>query len=125
MPQPPLVPGVYINEVPPASMPIEGVSTSVPAFVGIVPWGPSNTPTRVSSWTEFARTFGPPVTKDAPDGPFIEGAYLAHAVYGFFHNGGSACWVVRVGDDVYGTVPQVPVLDADGNEAYHVIAAEA
>src|SRR5262249_6608295 len=35
-----------------------------------------------------------------PDnGPFMEGAYLAHAVYGFFLNGGSLCWIVRVGED--------------------------
>ena len=27
----------------------------------------------------------------------MEGAYLAHAVYGFFMNGGRICWVVRVG----------------------------
>ena len=26
----------------------------------------------------------------------MEGAYLAHAVYGFFRNGGTRCWVVRV-----------------------------
>ena len=27
----------------------------------------------------------------------MEGAYLAHSVYGFFQNGGGLCWVVRVG----------------------------
>ena len=27
----------------------------------------------------------------------MEGAYLAHSVYGFFQNGGSLCWIVRVG----------------------------
>ena len=29
----------------------------------------------------------------------MEGAYLAHSVYGFFQNGGGLCWIVRVGDD--------------------------
>ena len=32
--------------------------------------------------------FGDPANPD--DGPFMEGAYLAHAVYGFFQNGGTS-----------------------------------
>jgi hypothetical protein len=27
----------------------------------------------------------------------MDGAYLAHSVYGFFQNGGALCWIVRVG----------------------------
>ena len=41
------------------------------------------------------------VYRDAnePDnGPFMDGAFLAHAVRGFFENGGTRCWVVRVGN---------------------------
>ena len=34
-----LTPGVYVEEVPSASKPIEGVSTSVAAFVGLAPGG--------------------------------------------------------------------------------------
>ena len=35
-----------------------------------------------------------------PDnGPFMEGAYLAHAVYGFFQNGGNLAWIIRVGNE--------------------------
>jgi hypothetical protein len=33
-----LSPGVYIEEVPAASKPIEGVGTSVAAFVGLAPF---------------------------------------------------------------------------------------
>src|SRR6185295_8067041 len=92
-----LTPGVYVEEVPSANKPIEGVSTSIAAFVGLAPGGPVNTPMRISKWTQFAKIYGDPNEPD--NGPFMEGAYLAHSVYGFFLNGGSLCWVVRVGDD--------------------------
>jgi phage tail sheath protein FI len=92
-----LTPGVYVEEVPSANKPIEGVSTSIAAFVGLAPGGPVNTPMRISNWTQFAKIYGDPNEPD--NGPFMEGAYLAHSVYGFFQNGGSLCWIVRVGDD--------------------------
>ena len=30
-------------------------------------------------------------------GDFVEGSYLHHAVYGYFQNGGGACYIVRIG----------------------------
>jgi len=39
-----LTPGVYVEEVPSASKPIEGVSTSIAAFVGLAPGGPVDFP---------------------------------------------------------------------------------
>src|SRR5918998_6362700 len=92
-----LTPGVYVEEVPSANKPIEGVSTSIAAFVGLAPGGPVNTPMRISNWTQFVKIYGDPNEPD--NGPFMEGAYLAHSVYGFFQNGGGLCWVVRVGAD--------------------------
>src|ERR1700712_2820601 len=92
-----LTPGVYVEEVPSTSKPIEGVSTSIAAFVGLAPGGPVNTPMRISNWTQFTKIYGDPVEPE--NGPFMEGAYLAHSVFGFFQNGGSVCWIVRVGDD--------------------------
>ncbi len=82
-----LSPGVYIEEVQPSSRPIEGVSTSVAAFVGFTQDGPIDQPVLVTNWTQFTSTFG----------SFLPGGYLAHAVYGFFHNGGSRAYVVRLG----------------------------
>lgn len=121
MPQLSATPGVYVNEVASQSKPIEGVSTSVAAFVGLAPWGPVNTPTRITSWLSFARVFG----GELPDGPFMEGAYLAHSVYGFFQNGGSACWVVRVGPGAYSGVAQTALEDAAKDVvALRVIARE-
>ena len=90
-----LTPGVYVEEVPAATKPIEGVATSVAAFVGLAPYGPTNEPVQIANWSQFERTFSHP---DRPqDGPFMSGAYLAHSVYGWFQQGGGLCWVVRVG----------------------------
>ena len=84
-----LSPGVYVEEVEAGSRPIEGVGTAVAAFVGLASRGPANTPTLVTNWSQFTQAFG----------EFVENSYLAHAVYGYFLNGGGACYVVRVGAD--------------------------
>ncbi|MGH3903001.1 MAG: phage tail sheath family protein [Pseudonocardiaceae bacterium] len=84
-----LSPGVYVEEVEAGSRPIEGVGTAVAAFVGLAAQGPFNTPTLVTNWNQFSQTFG----------EFIEGSYLAHSVYGYFLNGGGACYIVRIGTD--------------------------
>src|SRR3954465_7638936 len=107
-----LTPGVYIEEVPSANKPIEGVSTSVAAFVGLAPGGPVNQPVRISNWTQFARIFGD--TANPEHGPFMEGAYLAHSVYGFFQNGGSPCWIVRGGGGGGGGPPAPPAAPPAG-----------
>jgi phage tail sheath protein FI len=84
-----LSPGVYVQEVESGSRPIEGVGTAVAAFVGVASSGPFHTPTQLTNWTQFTTTFG----------GFTEGSYLAHAVYGYFMNGGGVCFVVRIGED--------------------------
>ena len=81
-----LTPGVYVEEIPAQSKPIEGVGTSIAAFVGLAPGGPVNTPMRIANWTQFARLYSDPTSPE--NGPFMAGAYLAHAVYGYFQNGG-------------------------------------
>jgi phage tail sheath protein FI len=80
---------VYVEELEAGSRPIEGVGTAVAAFIGFAAQGPFNTPTLVSNWGKFTQTFG----------EFDDGSYLAHAVYGYFLNGGGNCYVVRVGGD--------------------------
>jgi phage tail sheath protein FI len=101
-----MTPGVYVEEIPARNKPIEGVSTSVAAFIGLAPGGPLNRPEKITDWSQFERIYGDP---DHPKrGPYMEGAYLAHAVRGFFANQGTECWVVRVG----GTgQPRVALLD--------------
>jgi phage tail sheath protein FI len=88
-----LSPGVYVEEVDSGSRPIEGVGTAVAAFVGMALQGPANEPTLVTNWAQYTQAFG----------EFMEGSYLAHAVYGYFMNGGGSCYVVRVGADGNGS----------------------
>ncbi|MFG3054652.1 phage tail sheath family protein [Kitasatospora sp. NPDC048239] len=91
-----LTPGVYVEEVQSGARPIEGVGTAVAAFVGFAHSGPFHEPTLVTSWDQYSRSFG----------GFTEGAYLPHAVYGYFANGGGAAYVVRVGgSDRDGSAP--------------------
>ena len=117
-----MTPGVYVEEVPSQSKPIEGVGTSTAAFVGLAPGGPINQPMRISNWTQFAKIYGDPSNPD--NGPFMEGAYLAHAMYGFFANGGSLCWVVRVGKETGAPRAQValPAAADTGVETLRALA---
>lgn len=81
-----LSPGVYVEEVDKGSKPIEGVGTAVAGFIGFAGMGPVNKPTLIANWTQYTNTFG----------GFLPGAYLAHAVYGYFNNGGGSCYVLRL-----------------------------
>ncbi|MEZ4731298.1 MAG: phage tail sheath subtilisin-like domain-containing protein [Caldilineaceae bacterium] len=118
-----LAPGVYVEEVP-VSPPIAGVGTSTAGFIGAVtvkppadgepappplmPYKPGrpedpdnpkpedryelvgeNDAQRITSWDQFKTKFG-----DFHQANLT----LAHAVYGFFNNGGTACYVTRVND---------------------------
>jgi uncharacterized protein len=116
-----LSPGVYVEEVDSGVRPIEGVGTAVAAFVGLTASGPLNTPTLVSNWTQFVNTFTDSAEATRIDGqvraglmdedeagrrkaqlqldPFVPGAYLPHAVYGYFMNGGGNAYIVRLGRD--------------------------
>ena len=60
-------------------------------------------PMRISNWSQFANLYSDPAAPD--NGPFMEGAYLAHSVYGFFQNGGSLCWIIRVGAEESAPAP--------------------
>jgi uncharacterized protein len=117
-----LTPGVYVEEIPSSNKPIEGVGTAVAAFVGLAPGGPINTPMRISNWTQFAKIYGDPVNPD--NGPFMDGSYLAHSVYGFFQNGGSLCWIVRVGKEGAGARPRA-ALPAATDRTVEAFRAEA
>ncbi|MEU5438337.1 phage tail sheath family protein [Streptomyces sp. NPDC020719] len=96
-----LTPGVYVEEVQSGARPIEGVGTAVAAFVGFAQTGPFHQPTLVTNWDQYTQQFG----------GFTEGTYLAHAVYGYFSNGGGAAYVVRIG----GSADDSSAPAAEGN----------
>src|ERR671926_565039 len=81
-----LSPGVYIEEVDRGTKPIEAVGTSTCAFIGESSVGPTNEAVLITNWAQFTRTFG----------DFQHSTYLAHAVYGFFNNGGTKAFVCNV-----------------------------
>jgi phage tail sheath protein FI len=111
-----LSPGVYVEEVEAGSRPIEGVGTAVASFVGLAQRGPTNAPTLITNWAQFVNTFG----------DFVEGSYLAHAVYGYFLNGGGACYVVRVGGDAPAPQARAELAAATdgGGPSYRATALE-
>jgi uncharacterized protein len=82
----PTYPGVYIEEVPSGVRTITGVATSITAFVGRTPRGPTNEPTTVFSFGEFERRFGS-LHVDYP---------LTYALRDFYLNGGSQALIVRL-----------------------------
>ena len=123
-----LSPGVYVEEVLSAIKPIAGVGTSTAGFIGLsadivpakMPAKPSGgnytqaaakSPQPLNNWAEFKQKFG-----DFQ----AENQYLAHAVYGFFNNGGTRCWVNRVTalNDVEGALAQFEAI----NEIAMVVA---
>ncbi|MBK8902432.1 MAG: phage tail sheath family protein [Anaerolineaceae bacterium] len=129
-----LSPGVYVEEVPSAIKPIAGVGTSTAAFIGVVadnvtmPAIPgqfertasgkikesngqpvplttklaaAGEATLLTSWDAFRTNFG----------DFQAGnSTLAHAVYGFFNNGGTRCWVTRLANEPVDATAVTPAL---------------
>ncbi|PID86689.1 MAG: hypothetical protein CSB13_03085 [Chloroflexi bacterium] len=96
-------PGVYVEEVDRGTKPIEVAGVSIAAFVGITAeasikqFNPDtgerevvasvlNKAILVTNWTQFQDVFG----------GFTEGAFLPDAVYGYFANGGGACYVTSL-----------------------------
>lgn len=74
---------------------------SIAGFVGFARRGPIDEPTLVTSWSNFSQIFGgfdEIYYKSQPQSStqhFVT-PYLSHSVYGFFQNGGSACYIVRL-----------------------------
>jgi phage tail sheath protein FI len=114
-------PGIYIEERPSGSMPIQGVGTAIAAFVGLTDTynpaegDPDDTagvqPQLVTSWPQYERIYG----------GCDSGALLPYAVRGFFDNGGTmeipAFTVVAAVDDATGYEVEVvrsPAPDGEG-----------
>lgn len=129
-------PGVYVEEVDKGTKPIEAVGTSTAAFIGMtaeaslktldaatgerVP-GESrlNKATLVTNWTQFVDIFG----------SFTSGAFMPDAVYGYFANGGGACYVTSLralnesSSDVKAANATIPA--AEKGSAFRVTAKAA
>ena len=131
-----LSPGVYVEEIASGSAPITGVGTSIAAFIGTIPTvanpvgdggeiapSASNIPDEgeiklCTNFTEFKNFFGD-FSGDAPAGQNV----LAHAVYGFFRNGGTRCYVTWITGqssisgvlDDFEAIDEITIVAAPGN----------
>src|SRR5262245_59689496 len=117
-------PGVYVEERPSGSMPLQGVGTAVAAFVGFTqsyraeegdPTDPDGVkPQLITSWPQYERVYG----------GFAAGIMLPYAVKGFFENGGSICYIVRIPTtSLPGDLPQ-RALPAVGRQDVETLVIE-
>ena len=134
-----LSPGVYVEEIASGSAPIVGVGTSIAAFIGTInanAWSSNEAETGSTSsgneevedtttntiaqkgeiklctnFTEFKKFFGDfLLPSDETQGHNT----LAHAVYGFFRNGGTRCyitWITGTEEEVNEVLQQFEAID--------------
>lgn len=106
-----LSPGVYVEEVSSGSKPIAGVGTAVGAFVGIAEKGATDKAVLVTNWSQYVSEFG----------GFLPNAYLSYAVYNFFAEGGTSCYVARaIAEDA--AKASVTIKDRDNQDLYTISA---
>ena len=84
-------PGVYVAEIPAGPRPIQAVGTSTAVFIGDarLPDAFVNQARAVNNWSEFLRRYTPDQNRKSTP--------LSNAVYGFFDNGGTRCFIVNTG----------------------------
>lgn len=137
-------PGVYVEEIPSAIQAIVGVGTSTAGFIGIMPdsfqvpqedlltYKPKlreltdnekknlAEPGEVklcTNFSEFKRFFGGFSSDEKHN-------MLAHAVYGFFNNGGKRCYIITVREEnsitiglleqTFATIDEIAIVAAPG-----------
>jgi phage tail sheath protein FI len=120
MPVTPTFPGVYIEELPSGVHTITGVATSIAAFVGWAPQGPTDEATLIFSWADYERQFGGLDSRSR----------LGYSVNQFFLNGGQMAYIVRLVDSaktaqaVFGTATDHIAISAvnsgDWANAYQI-----
>lgn len=79
-------PGVYVEELPSGEHTVTGVATSITAFLGRAPSGPTDEPMTITSYADYERMYG----------GLAYGFPMSYAVRDFFLNGGSQAVIVRL-----------------------------
>ena len=100
-------PGVYVEEVESGSKPIEAGSTNIGGFLGIAEKGPVNEAVLVTNWTQYTKLFGGMHT----------GGWLGHAVYQFFQNGGTKCYINNLAEPEKSTQVKGDAKKQDSEDA--------
>src|SRR5439155_26263687 len=109
----PTYPGVYIEEIPSGVRTITGVATSITAFIGRAPRGPTNEPTMINSLSDFERMFG----------GLSADHLVSYAVKDFYLNGGSQAIVVRLHKNGTRAEISLPTGQAAPNDVLPLVAA--
>lgn len=90
-----LAPGVFVEETSFRQKTLEGVSTSTTGFIGSTRFGPlQGEPSLLTSFSEFERIYGGIDQLEYREEETSHN-YLAHAVRGFFDEGGKRLYVAR------------------------------
>ncbi len=82
-----LHPGVYIEEIPSGSKPIEGVATSNAVFAGYTTQGPIGEARLIHKWDDYVDSYG---------GIRSETDAMGLAINTFYLNGGQAAYIARL-----------------------------
>ncbi len=90
-----LHPGVYVEEIPSGSKPIEGVGTSTAAFIGYATKGPIGEPKLIFKWDDYDTEFGGVQNLEKNS----QGDAMGLSVSAFFQNGGGKAYIVRITED--------------------------
>ena len=103
-----LHPGVYVEEIPSGSKPIEAASTSVAAFVGQAHRGPVGEPTLIHSLGDYVREFGPIGSEED---------WMGLAIQAFYLNGGKDAYICRLANPGGATAKASDTVDGQGTAA--------
>ena len=110
-----LHPGVYIEEIPSGAKPIEGVSTSVTAFVGSAQRGPAGEANLIQKLDDYTAQYGDIASEDDA---------MGFAVQGFYLNGGGAAYICRlVGEGSNAADTSFAGEDSGGSDVLTVTAS--
>lgn len=111
-----LHPGVYVEEIPSGSKPIEGVSTSVTAFVGEAEKGPVGEASLIQSWDDYSGLYGDIASESDAMGLSIQSFYL---------NGGRNAYICRIVDGTSPTAKAAASVAGEGSGGAMVITLAA
>ena len=122
------IPGIYIEEVSTGAKPISSVSTTTCGFVGNAPLKKAfkNEPKACNNFEEFCKNFVPNKETDKTQYDAIteEQFDFIHAVYGFFMNGGTRCYIVNVaGGSIAGDGKKTGIHSLNSYDEIALVAA--
>ena len=111
-----LHPGVFIEEIPSGSKTIEGVSTSITAFVGPARKGPAGEAVLIHSLEDYISTFGG-VTSAADA--------MGLSVTAYYQNGGKDAYIARLVSTTSSAAASSLMLTGEGTGGVNVLKVSA